>query len=294
MLEWMKDEEINQYFRFQSEIVTLDSIKKFIASSVLCEKNKHYAIVDDNDVYLGTISLKNIDMNNLTAEYAIALRKIAIGKEIARDATIDILNKAFQYFKLNKVYLNVIADNKRAIKFYEKMGFIFEGEFIEHLLIKGIYHNLKWYAIRNEKMQNVTTQNSPLAKFIRFKQMGDNRGHLVVLEGEKNIPFEIARVFYIYGSDTDVVRGQHANRKSEFVLINVSGTSRVKVDNGYTTEIFELNEPHTGIYIPKMIWKDMYDFSSDSVLLVLSNEKYQPEEYIKDYEEYLLIMRQST
>jgi len=141
-------------------------------------------------------------------------------------------------------------------------------------------------------MQNGTTHDSTRwAKFIRFKQMGDDRGHLVVVEGGKDIPFEIARVFYIYGSDTDVVRGKHANKKSEFVLINVSGTSKVKVDNGFTTEIFELNEPHTGIYIPKMIWKDMYDFSSDSVLLVLSNEKYQPSEYIKDYNEYVSIMR---
>lgn len=151
MFEWMIDKEINQYFRFQSDTVTLDSIKDYIISSTSCESNKHYAIVDDKDIYLGTISLKNIDMNNFNAEYAIALRKVAIGKGIARDATIDILKKAFEHFKLNKVYLNVISDNERAIKFYEKMGFIFEGEFIEHLLIKGIYHNLKWYAIRRQK-----------------------------------------------------------------------------------------------------------------------------------------------
>lgn len=143
-------------------------------------------------------------------------------------------------------------------------------------------------------MQDEITCNSKWAKFIRFKQMGDDRGHLVVVEGGKDIPFEIARVFYIYGSDPDVVRGRHANRKSEFVLINVSGTSKVKVDDGHTTEIFELNEPHTGIYIPQMIWKDMYDFSSDSVLLVLSNEKYKPDEYIKDYDEYISIIRKNT
>jgi dTDP-4-dehydrorhamnose 3,5-epimerase-like enzyme len=128
------------------------------------------------------------------------------------------------------------------------------------------------------------------AKFIRFKQMGDVHGHLVVVEGNKDIPFEIARVFYIYGSEAGVVRGKHANRNSEFVLINVSGTSKVKVDNGYSSEIFELNEPHTGIYIPKMLWKDMYDFSPDSVLLVLSNEKYDPDEYIRDYNVYISMM----
>lgn len=121
----------------------------------------------------------------------------------------------------------------------------------------------------------------------KFNQLGDNRGHLVVIEGSKDIPFEIARIFYIYGSDKEVVRGQHANRDSEFVLINVSGKSKVKIDYGNSEEIIELNEPHMGVYIPKMIWKEMYDFSEDSVLLVLSNFKYNPDEYIRDYNEYL-------
>lgn len=120
-------------------------------------------------------------------------------------------------------------------------------------------------------------------EIIQLNQLGDERGHLVVVEGNKDIPFEIARVFYIYGSDKDVIRGQHANKKSEFVLINVSGKSKVKVDYGNFTEIIELNEPHMGVYIPKMVWKDMYDFTKDSVLLVLSNQKYDSEEYIRDY-----------
>lgn len=124
-------------------------------------------------------------------------------------------------------------------------------------------------------------------QMIKFNQLGDDRGHLVVVEGEKDVPFDIKRIFYIYGSDTDVIRGQHANRKSEFVLINVSGTSKVKVDDGKNKKVYNLDEPHLGIFLPKMIWKDMYDFSEDSVLLVLSNEKYDASEYIRDYDEYL-------
>ena len=103
----------------------------------------------------------------------------------------------------------------------------------------------------------------------------------------KDIPFEIKRVFYMYGSSDEVVRGQHANRRTEFVLINVSGTSRVKVDNGYETDIIELNRPRMGLYLPTMLWKDMYDFSKDSVLLVLASEHYDGSEYIRDYEQYL-------
>ncbi len=124
-------------------------------------------------------------------------------------------------------------------------------------------------------------------KKIDFDEFGDERGKLVVIEGGKDIPFEIHRAFYIYGSDSDVIRGKHANRKSEFVLINISGKSKVKVDNGKNAEVIELNKPHSGIYIPKMIWKDMYDFSTDSILLVLSSEHYDENEYIRDYDEFV-------
>jgi len=125
-------------------------------------------------------------------------------------------------------------------------------------------------------------------KMLEFPQLGDDRGHLVVVEGNKNIPFDIKRIFYIYGSDPDVIRGQHANRRSEFCLINVSGTSKVKViDRNGNSAIFNLDHPHTGIYLPAMIWKDMYDFSSDSVLLVLSNEYYDKSEYIRNYDDFI-------
>lgn len=125
-------------------------------------------------------------------------------------------------------------------------------------------------------------------KLLEFKEYGDERGNLVVMEGEGDIPFEIKRVFYIYNSDSEVVRGQHANKKTQFVLINVAGKSKVRINNGLgREEIISLDRPHTGVYIPKMVWKDMYDFSSDSVLLVLASEHYDPEEYVRDYNEFI-------
>lgn len=122
---------------------------------------------------------------------------------------------------------------------------------------------------------------------IEFRDLGDERGKLVVIESEISIPFEIKRVFYIYGSDNKVIRGQHANRESEFVLINVAGRSKVRITNGIEEFVVELNKPMMGIYIPKMIWKDMYDFSQDSVLLVLASTHYDDREYIRNYDEYI-------
>ena len=126
-----------------------------------------------------------------------------------------------------------------------------------------------------------------LYRKLQFADLGDDRGKLVVAEGGIDIPFKIERVFYIYGSDDTVVRGQHANRYSEFVLINVAGSSKVMITDGENKEIVELNRPMEGVYIPKMIWKEMYDFSRDSVLLVLASTHYDGSEYIRNYEDYL-------
>ncbi|MCI8286645.1 MAG: WxcM-like domain-containing protein [Lachnospiraceae bacterium] len=128
-------------------------------------------------------------------------------------------------------------------------------------------------------------------QILDFPDLGDERGNLVVVEGGIAVPFDIQRIFYIYGSDAEVIRGCHANLRSEFVMINVSGTSKVKVDNGFETRIIELIRPRMGLYLKSNVWKEMYDFSPDSVLLVLSNEHYDPKEYVRDYEEYLKMVR---
>ena len=128
--------------------------------------------------------------------------------------------------------------------------------------------------------------NLNLVKMMDFPQLGDERGALIVVEGGIEIPFEIKRVFYICKTTAGVVRGQHANRQSEFVLINVGGTSKVRIDNGHSEAIVELDKPMMGLYIPTMVWKDMYDFSEDSILLVLASTHYDGSEYIRDYEAY--------
>ena len=130
-------------------------------------------------------------------------------------------------------------------------------------------------------------------EIIEFKDLGDERGKLVVIEGEKDIPFDIKRAFYIYGSDSDVVRGEHANINSEFVLINVAGKSKVLITDGTEKEIVVLDKPMMGVYLPKMIWKEMYDFSEDSVLLVLASTHYDGTEYIRNYDEYIKLMEKT-
>ncbi len=130
---------------------------------------------------------------------------------------------------------------------------------------------------------------------IEFPQHGDDRGWLVVAEGCKDVPFDIRRIFYIYGSDSQVVRGKHANRNSEFVLVNVAGTCKVKVTDlstGGGGQVYSLDRPNVGLYLPARVWKEMYDFSPDSILLCLSSHGYDPAEYIRSFEEYARLIRE--
>lgn len=150
MLEWMHDPEVNQYFRFDPSGMNEKKVLEFIeeANQLACEnKALHLAIANDEDEYLGTISLKDINFTTRSAEYAISLRRKAQGQGVATKATKEILRKAFEELKLNRVYLNVLSRNYAAIHLYEKCGFVYEGEFREHLDIRGCIESLKWYGI---------------------------------------------------------------------------------------------------------------------------------------------------
>lgn len=131
------------------------------------------------------------------------------------------------------------------------------------------------------------------ARILEFDERGDERGNLVVVEGMQDIPFSIARIFYIYGSDGEIVRGKHANINSEFVLVNVAGSCKVKVDDGRgNIEVFSLDKPRIGLYLPKLVWKEMYEFSQDSVLLCLASEHYDELEYLRDYDGYIKYLKE--
>ena len=128
-------------------------------------------------------------------------------------------------------------------------------------------------------------------RMLTFPTFNDN-GYIEV-EGCKDVPFEIKRIFYIFGKgNVGTVRGKHSNRKSEFVLFNVKGKSKVKtIDENKNEVVYELNEPNQAVYLPKYVWKEMYDFTEDSVLMVLTNEYYDATEYIRDFDEFAAEMK---
>ena len=120
-----------------------------------------------------------------------------------------------------------------------------------------------------------------------FQQHGDERGQLVALEEFKDIPFEIKRVYYMYETGKNVHRGFHAHRSLEQILICIHGSCKVLLDNGNEKKIVSLEKPYEGLYIANNMWREMYDFSEDAVLLVLASDYYNEEDYIRNYDEFL-------
>ena len=150
MLEWMTDPSISCFFRFDAESMTIEKCRIFIDSANSSKNCKHFAIANEEDVYLGTISLKEINYKDWSAEYAISTRSCAHGTGAAMQATKEILRIAFEELGLQRVYLNVLADNVRANAFYKKAGFVFERKEENAVEIKGASKTLNWYYVCKE------------------------------------------------------------------------------------------------------------------------------------------------
>lgn len=124
-------------------------------------------------------------------------------------------------------------------------------------------------------------------KIYKFQPHGDERGQLIAIEAQKDIPFEVKRVYYIYDTKERVRRGFHAHKSLQQILVCVHGSCKIHLDNGTETEEVVLDKPDVGLYIASDMWREMYDFSPDAVLLVLASEHYNESDYIRNYDEFL-------
>ena len=123
-------------------------------------------------------------------------------------------------------------------------------------------------------------------KIIQLPKILDRRGNLSVIEENNQVPFKIERTFWIYDVPGDSVRGGHAYKETEEFIVALSGSFDVVLDNGVERKTYHLNRSYYGLYVPKMVWREMNNFSTNSLALVLSSTKYDAEDYIRDYEEF--------
>ena len=121
---------------------------------------------------------------------------------------------------------------------------------------------------------------------IKFEIKGDKRGSLISLESNKNIPFEIKRVYYFYGSLEDVVRGKHAHKNLKQIMVAINGSCKVLLDNGLNKKIVKLEKKNEGLFISNNTWREVFDFTPDCIVIVFANDFFNEEDYIRDYKEF--------
>ena len=128
-------------------------------------------------------------------------------------------------------------------------------------------------------------------KIIELPKIVDSRGNLTFIEELRHVPFEFKRVYYLYDVPGGSLRGAHGHKSLEQFIISMSGSFDVILDDGKNKKTYQLNRPDYGLYISPMTWRDVTNFSSGAVCLVLASEYYDESDYIRDYDEFLAVVK---
>lgn len=131
------------------------------------------------------------------------------------------------------------------------------------------------------------------AEILHFICHGDSRGQLIALEQNHGVPFSIQRVYYIFDTSCGVRRGFHAHKSLQQILVCVSGSCKIHLDDGQEIREIHLDTPEKGLLVSGVIWREMYDFSPHSVLMVLASQPYDEQDYIRNYEEFIRYIKEN-
>lgn len=287
MLEWMHDESVVKNLRGNFRSKTIEDVKKFILASHNKKYDIHLAITTDEDEYMGTVSLKNIDRENDSAEFAISIRKSAMGRGFSWYGMEEIIRKAFDEYGLKSVYWCVSKSNKRAVRFYDKHNFHEVIDVSSKILerYKDV-DDLKWYSVLKG---DVLDERKYVAgcKVIHIKTIPTVKaGELSFFETTHDIPFEMKRMYYISKVPEGTRRGFHAHKKLKQLLFCPYGRIQLVLENQHGREEIELSDPSIGVVIEEPTWREMLWLQTDSVLCVAASEFYEVEDYIRDYNEF--------
>lgn len=288
MLSWMHDESVvkNLHTNFISK--TIQDCNQFIISAQNNTYDVHLAIASDEDEYMGTVSLKHIDYEEGSAEFAITVRKEAMGRGYSWFGMEAIIDKAFNELELNSVYWCVSRKNERAVRFYDKHNFHEALDISEKILARySNEENLKWYSVLKG---DVLDERSFVAgcKVVHIKTIPTvNAGELSFFEGMHDIPFDIKRIYYISKVPEGMRRGFHAHKKLKQLLFCPYGRIQLILENEMGREEIELSDPSVGVVIDKPTWREMLWLQKDSVLCVAASEYYDEDDYIRCYSDFL-------
>lgn len=292
MLEWFRDKNVTTYLHGDYRNASIDDAIRFISEETKVENELHYAIVNDENDYIGTVSLRHIDKIEGTAELAIVVKSSCFTKGYAWFAVCEMLKFAFDSLQLRGVYWRVYSKNKRARHFFDKHGFNKSDEDIPEN-IKQRHSNEKdliWYVVLNgDDFENKALSRGYVAgcKVIRIKTIPTvEAGELSFFEAKKDIPFDIKRMYYISKVPEGTRRGFHAHKKLKQLLFCPYGKIQLILENENGREEIELSDPSIGVVIEKPTWREMLWIQKDSVLCVAASDYYKVEDYIRDYDDF--------
>lgn len=290
MLQWMHDSGVVENLRGNFATKNLDDCERFIRESV-SDTNVHLAIVSDEDEYMGTVSLKNIE--NKAAEFAITVRSEAMGRGYSWFGMKTIIEKAFVELGLDRVYWCVSRNNQRAVRFYDKHNFheVLDVPGSALARYQGI-ENLKWYSVF--KGDELETRDSVAGcRVVRIKTIPTvDAGELSFFEGTRDINFDIKRIYYISKVPEGVRRGFHAHKKLKQFLFCPYGRIQLILENRNGREEIELSDPSIGVLIDSFTWREMLWLQKNSVLCVAASDFYDADDYIRDYETFRKMMEE--
>lgn len=293
MLEWMHDEEVIEKLRGNFREKTLSDAEQFIVKSISDENNIHLAIVTDEDEYMGTVSLKNIDKFNNSAEFAITVRKSAMGRGYSWWGMEEIVRLAFEKYGLESIYWCVSKSNTRAIRFYDKHNFHEALDISEAIQSRYLgISDLKWYSILKG---DVLDDRKEVAgcKILHIKTIPTvGAGELSFFEAMQDIPFEFKRIYYISKVPEGTRRGFHAHKKLKQLLFCPYGKIQLILENQYGREEIELSDPSIGVIIEEPTWREMLWLQNNSVLCVAASEFYDAKDYIRNHQEFKEFMNE--
>lgn len=284
MLEWMHDDDVVKYLKSEFLNKTLEDAKKFIKMAENKNEHIHLAICSNEDEYMGTVSLKNIQRDNNSAELAVVVRRSAMGKGYAWFALEEIVHKAFDEYGLDSIYWCISRNDKRAIRFCDKHVFHESVDIPQDVLnrYKGM-GNLKWYSILRGDIFD-EREEIVGCKVLRIKTIPTvQAGELSFFEATHDVDFDIKRFYYISKVPEGVRRGFHCHKNLKQLLFCPYGRIQLILENEHGREEIELSDPSIGVVIEKPTWREMLWLQKDSVLCVAASEFYQVDDYIRDY-----------
>lgn len=292
MFCWFQDRAVTDFLHGDYSNYSIKDAERFIMYESKAQDEIHKAIVNDENKYVGTVSLRHIDRTEETAELAVVVQSDYFKKGYAWFAVAEILKYAFNTLTLRGIYWRVFSKNKRAIRFFDKHGFSMPDEDIPEEIKKRHSNekDLVWYVcLKGDDFENQALSRGTVAgcKVVKIKTIPTvEAGELSFFEAIKDIPFEIKRIYYISKVPEGVRRGFHAHKKLKQLLFCPFGKIQLVLENVNGREEIELSDPSVGVVIDAPTWREMLWLQKDSILCVAASEYYSIDDYIRNYEQF--------